>query len=100
MRLRDELGLLDQRSAVRPDVRPLSIALGIFRLHPRGGREGLCLQIASLLEARGHRVRIMVAEEAPDLPGNAVRIIHPRLVSYKPERIRMFAYAFRWATRQ
>jgi UDP-glucose:(heptosyl)LPS alpha-1,3-glucosyltransferase len=99
MRLRDELGIPDPSPAVRPGVRPLSIALGIFRLHPRGGREGLCLQIASLLEARGHSVRVMVAEEAPGLPANIVRVIHPALVSYKPERIRMFAYAFRGATR-
>jgi UDP-glucose:(heptosyl)LPS alpha-1,3-glucosyltransferase len=100
MRLGDELGISDLSPAVRPGVRPLSVALGIFRLHPRGGREGLCLQIASLLEARGHDVRIMVAEETPGLPKGVVRVVHPALVSYKPERIRMFAYAFRWATRQ
>lgn len=100
MRLRNVHGGQSEISPGVSDGRPLSIALGIFRLSPRGGRESLCLQLASRLEARGHKVRIMVAEDSPGLPANAIRIVHPALVAYKPERIRMFAYAFRWATRR
>jgi UDP-glucose:(heptosyl)LPS alpha-1,3-glucosyltransferase len=100
MRLRDEHSSLGGEYAVRDGEHSLAIALGIFRLLPRGGREGLCLQIAARLEARGHAVTIMTAEEAPEGPFNVQRIVHPALVAYKPERIRAFAYAFRWATRR
>lgn len=98
MRLRDDHTILGESAAHAG--RPLGVALGIFRLFPRGGREGLCLQIAERLEARGHQVTIMVAEETGAAPFKVTRVVHPTLISYKPERIRAFAYGFRWASRR
>ncbi len=46
----------------------LSIALAIYRLHPRGGLEDNCLRIAEELQSRGHTITIFTTADAL-LPG-------------------------------
>lgn len=57
-------------TARRGPTETLSIALGIFRLAPRGGLEDHCLRIAEELRKRGHDVTVFATG---DLPKVAVR---------------------------
>jgi UDP-glucose:(heptosyl)LPS alpha-1,3-glucosyltransferase len=41
---------------------PLTIAIGIHHLAPRGGLEDNCIRVAEELEQRGHRVTLFVAD--------------------------------------
>jgi UDP-glucose:(heptosyl)LPS alpha-1,3-glucosyltransferase len=77
----------------------LSIALGILRLHPRGGLENLCLQIAECLESRGHAVTLLTGHAPSDLPAKVKRldgVMRPRT---NHGRMRAFAAAFAEASR-
>lgn len=70
---------------------PLSIALAIFRLHPRGGLEDNCIRIAEELQARGHSVTVFVARDTPELTTNVVRITG--IPHYFPNHRRMQLFA-------
>lgn len=81
----------------RDGRRALSVALGIRRLHPRGGLENACIQIAGLLQARGHAVKILTAGAPVDLPFE-VACVGDRVRAYTNHgRMLAFAAAFREA---
>ena len=81
-----------------PALTKLSIALGIYRLSPRGGLEDHCIRIAEALQARGHAVTIFVAGEAPALAVPVTRVAGATAAPTNHERMRRFADGFRAAT--
>lgn len=79
--------------------RALSIALGILRLHPRGGLESLCLQVADILRLHGHAVTILTTEAPADLPFKVLRPADRTFFATNHGRMRNFAMAFHEASR-
>ncbi len=80
------------------NARPLTIALGIHRLSPRGGLEDNCIRIGEELTRRGHKVSFFVAGALPK-HANAVTSLAPRFtLPFNHSRAAHFAKAFIAAT--
>jgi UDP-glucose:(heptosyl)LPS alpha-1,3-glucosyltransferase len=69
----------------------LSIALAIYRLHPRGGLEDNCIRIAEELHARGHRVTVFATDAAPRLPVEMISLPNARAEGSNHRKMQMFA---------
>ncbi len=69
----------------------LSIALAIYRLHPRGGLEDNCLRIAEELQAHGHTVTIFTTTDAPSAGLNTVCL--PEALRRRSNHTRMQTFA-------
>jgi UDP-glucose:(heptosyl)LPS alpha-1,3-glucosyltransferase len=72
----------------------MKIALGIYRLSPRGGLEDNCIRIATELEKRGHSVMAFVAGAYPALPFPVRSLALPRFTNSNHGRQASFARAF------
>ncbi|MGI6851453.1 glycosyltransferase family 4 protein [Mesorhizobium sp. 1B3] len=72
----------------------MKIALGIYRLHPRGGLEDNCIRIAKELAMRGHEVTLFVAGPYPDLPLPVVTLQSNHRPVSNHGRVAAFATAF------
>lgn len=77
----------------------MKIALGIYRLSPRGGLEDNCIRIAEELERRGHSVIAFVAGANPDLPFPVQKLRLPWLARSNHARQAAFARSFTAATK-
>ena len=69
----------------------LSIAFAIYRLHPRGGLEDNCLRIAEELRARGHKVTIFTAIDAPEAGVDVIPL--PKATTHRTNHTRMQTFA-------
>jgi UDP-glucose:(heptosyl)LPS alpha-1,3-glucosyltransferase len=77
----------------------MRIALGIYRLQPRGGLEDNCIRIAEELTRRGHEPTIVLTGSHPDLPITTETVaLSPGALS-SHGRLAAFARAFSSATR-
>ena len=97
MSLRSALDTEDGTTA--PTARALSIAIGIYRLLPRGGLEDNCIRIAKALTERGHEVTIFVSADHPDLPIPTVSLAPASRPFSNHARVAEFARAFAAATK-
>lgn len=77
----------------------MKIALGIYRLQPRGGLEDNCLRIAEELARRGHEPTLILADQHPhpSLPIETV-VLGPGALS-SHGRLAAFGRAFSQATK-
>jgi len=77
----------------------MRIALGIYRLQPRGGLEDNCIRIAEELVRRGHEPTLFAAGPYPDLP-MPIKSIAPRHRALSNNgRLAAFARAFAQASK-
>ncbi len=78
----------------------MKIAIGIFRLNPRGGLEDHAIRIAAALAKRGHEVDIHTSGKVPalDIPVGVQQ--HPRTAFTNHGQMAAFAAGFADATRQ
>ncbi len=73
---------------------PLTIALGIHHLAPRGGLEDNCIRIGEDLAKRGHKVTFFVAGKHPDLPIETVSLSRSSRHLFNHSRAASFAQEF------
>ncbi len=78
----------------------LSIALAIYRLHPRGGLEDNCIRIAEELMSRGHKVKIFTTTDAPSPGVNTVCLPEALRQRTNHKRMQTFARNARQAVQQ
>ena len=82
----------------RRSGKPLTIAIGIHHLAPRGGLEDNCIRVAEELEQRGHSVTVFVAG-GPGEQSFATTVLAPSpLALTNHGRAAAFARAFRART--
>lgn len=78
----------------------MKIALGIYRLRPRGGLEDNSIRIAEELARRGHEITFFVAGDFPELPFPVVSLQPRRKPASNHRRVAVFAAAFAQSTAQ
>lgn len=77
----------------------MKIAIGIFRLTPRGGLEDHAIRIAEELAERGHEVTMFTTGKLPDMAVAAVSLDSRRKAFTNHGRLEAFAADFRAATK-
>lgn len=77
----------------------MKIAIGIFRLTPRGGLEDHAIRIAEELAGRGHEVTIFTTGKVPDIAVATVSLDSRRKAFTNHGRLEVFATDFRAATK-